>query len=104
MKLTRTWILAALFGSAVSVSAQLQLLPDGRTQTVFGGGARTVELCWRNAGTEATNTEITARIFQASSATAVKLGEAPWKKLQVLPQQTVLESAPLDFPAVKPVT
>jgi hypothetical protein len=104
MKLTRTWIWLALLGSAVAVPAQLQLLPDARTQTVFGGGARTVELRWHNAGAEMTEVEITARMFQTSSATAVKLAEVPWKKLSVLPQQTVMESARLDFPTVKAET
>jgi hypothetical protein len=44
------------------------------------------------------------RIFQATSATAVPVSERPWKELRVLPRQTILESASLDFPLVKAET
>jgi hypothetical protein len=44
------------------------------------------------------------RLFQTTSATAVQLDEKAWKKLSVLPGQTVLESASLGFPAVKAET
>jgi hypothetical protein len=59
---------------------------------------------WINAGGQVFEGEIRARISQTSSATAVQVGEAAWKTLRVLPQQTVLESAQLDFPAVKAET
>ena len=84
--------------------AQLQLLPDQQPQRVFAGDARKVALVWHNAGDNTAEVEIRAQILQTSSATTVRLGEAPWKKLQVLPQQTVLESAWLDFPLVKAET
>jgi hypothetical protein len=48
--------------------------------------------------------QIRTRMLQASSATAIPLGESPWKELRVLPRQTILESAPLDFPPVKAET
>ena len=84
--------------------AQLQLLPDQQPQCVFPGDARKVAIVWHNPGDNTAGAEIRARIFQTSSATTVRLGEAPWKKLQVLPRQTVIESALLDFPAVKAET
>ncbi len=43
-------------------------------------------------------------MLQNSSATAIRLGEVAWKRLQVLPGQTVLETAQLDFPLVKAET
>jgi hypothetical protein len=84
--------------------AQLQLLPDKEPQRVFAGIARTVTVVWHNAGDNTVDAEIRARLFQSSSATTVRLGETPWKTLQMLPRQTVLESAQLDFPVVKAET
>jgi hypothetical protein len=43
-------------------------------------------------------------VFQASSATAVPLGDWPWKRLEVLPRQTIVESAQLEFPSVNAET
>jgi hypothetical protein len=71
---------------------------------VFGGAARAVTVVWHNAGLQTAEADIGARLIQTTSATAVRLGETPWQKLQVLPQQTVIESAALDFPAVKAET
>jgi hypothetical protein len=84
--------------------AQLQLLPDQQPQRVFVGDARKIAVVWHNVGDNTAEAEIRARILQTSSATTVRLGETPWKKLQVLPRQTVLESAWLDFPPVKAET
>jgi hypothetical protein len=48
--------------------------------------------------------DIHTRVYQATSATAVLWDETLWKRLEILPRQTVLESAPLAFPAVKAET
>jgi hypothetical protein len=106
MKLQFTsWMLLVVGGCGpLTALAQLQLLPDTQPQRVFAGVARMIAVSWHNAGDGMVDSEIHARIFQTSSATAVQFGEAPWKKLTVLPQQTVLESAQLDFPAVKAET
>ena len=101
MKFSGKLILAALFGWAGVAGAQLQLVPDASPQIVFGGGAREIDLRWRNLGSEISNAAISARLLQASSATAALMGETRWKNLSVLPGQTVLESARLEFPAVK---
>lgn len=84
--------------------AQLQLLPDQEPQRVFGGGTRPIAVVWHNGGEQNFVGEIQARMLQTSSVTTVPVGETTWKRLQVLPQQTVLESARLDFPAVKAET
>jgi hypothetical protein len=81
--------------------AQLQLLPDREPQRVFAGADRKITVVWHNAGDEVVNAQISARIFQTSSATAVRSSEVSWKQLQVLPQQTIVESAGFDFPVVK---
>ena len=102
MKVASTWISAFVIAGAAQ--AQLQLLPDSQPQAVFGGGTRTLELRWRNAGDETTSADISARMFQASSATVVPLGRWPWKNMTVQLGQTVLQTATLDFPAVRAET
>ena len=87
-----------------AAKAQLQIAPDKDLQSVFVGDARKITVVWHNAGDKIAEAEIRSRIIQTSSATAVQLGETPWKKLQILPQQTVIESVLLNFPAVKAET
>ena len=84
--------------------AQLQLLPDVQPKQVFGGAARTIAGFWRNTGDKSAVADIRTRLIQTSFATAVQLADQPWKTLEVLPHQTILESAPFDFPAVRAKT
>jgi hypothetical protein len=93
-------ILMALWSVPAGAAPRLQLVA-GEPQAVFAGTNRVLNLCWRNAGQTVNETEIHSRTMQLTSATAVCVGEAPWKKLQMLPGQTVLESAALDFPPVR---
>ena len=88
----------------VAALAQLQLVPDKEPQRVFAGEARQIAIVWHNGGDQIFESEIRARVLQTSSVTAVQFGDTPWKKLQALPRQTVLESAQLDFPPVKAET
>ena len=82
----------------------MQLSPDQEAQRVFAGEARTITVIWHNAGGQTAEAEIHTRLCQTSSATAVPLNERPWKQIEVLPGQTVLESATVDFPAVNDET
>jgi hypothetical protein len=93
----------ALGSAWASAAPQLQLVA-GEPQAVFGGSNRIIHFCWRNAGDTVNETQIQSRMMQLTSATAVGVGEAARKKLQVLPGQTVLESAALDFPPVRAKT
>ena len=93
------WLSARL-----AVGAQLELATNAEPQRVFFGGAKTIAVTFHNPSDENFEGEVRARIMQTSSATAVQLSETPWKKFQVLPGQTVIESAQLDFPAVKAET
>jgi len=100
-----SWLLPALVSCwPLAVSAQLQLVPDAQPPRVFAGEARTVTVVWHNAGDKAAAADISARMLQTSSATAVQLYERPWKRLQVLPGQTVVESVLINFPAVRTET
>jgi hypothetical protein len=88
----------------MTVAAQLQVLPDQRPQRVFAGRERNIAVRFNNPAATLVAADLHTRLHQASSATAAPVAEAAWKKLQVLPGQTVLESVALDFPAVKAET
>jgi hypothetical protein len=105
MKAFNTWLLLVLAAGWPGVAcAQLQLLPDQEPQRVFAGDARNITVSWHNAGDKSADANVRTRLYQASSATAAPLSEKPWKKIEILPGQTVLESASMDFPAVNAET
>jgi hypothetical protein len=95
-------LLAALW--PFSALAELQVLPDKEPQCVFTGEGRKIRVLLHNAGGDPVEAVLRTRMYQASSATAAPLGETPWKKLTVLPGQTVFESAAVTFPPVKEET
>ncbi len=88
----------------VTVVAQLRVLSGTAPQRVFASQAQNIAVHFHNPASTPAVAELYTRLYQASSATAVPVAGAAWKKLQVLPGQTVLESAALDFPAVKAET
>jgi len=91
MKLRGTWLLAALLGwVAGPACAQLQPLPGQPLQGVFGGGGQIINVRWHNAGNQPVADNILANLLQATSATTAPYAVFSLKKLQVLPQQTVL--------------
>ena len=53
-----------------------------------------------NTGDRPASTVVHMRLYQTSSATAAPVSERIWKKIELLAGQTVLESAPIDLPAV----
>jgi hypothetical protein len=101
-----SWLVAFLLlgMSPFAAQAQLELLPVTELQQVFGGGARIITLTWHNPGQKPFSQELSTRLYQASSATTVPLGTALWGKLEILPGQTVIESASPVFPAVNAET
>ncbi len=101
MTLPLVWL---LLGVAVQAATQLELLGEKHFQSVFGGQPQTLEVRWRNSANRIVSADIRTRIFQASSATAVLIEERPWKRLEILPGQTVLENMALQFPDVRAET
>ncbi|HYL94504.1 MAG TPA: hypothetical protein VET69_01775 [Terriglobales bacterium] len=83
---------------------QPEVVPASEPSRVFGGGARTLPVVWRNRGDQPATFAPSTRLYQASSATAAPLSQTPWKELTILPGQTVLESVTLDVPAVRAET
>lgn len=105
MKSLNAWTLllvAACWGSVAL--AQLEIATNALPQRVFLGAAKKISVTVHNPGDQNFQGEIRTRLWQTSSATAVPMGEIPWKKLQMLPGQTVVESADINFPAVKAET
>jgi hypothetical protein len=97
-------ILVAAGGAPGLVLGQLTIATNVEPQRIFFGQAKNVPVTIHNAAGQSFSGEIRTRIFQTSSATAIRVGETPWKQFQALPGQTVLESARLDFPPVKAET
>lgn len=100
-----TWWWVAVAGAwPLLADAQVQVLGNREPLCVFAGEACNVSVTFANPGNEPFQADVQTRMFQASSATAAPLGGGPWKKLQVLPRQTVVDAAPLSFPAVNAAT
>ncbi|MEQ2010231.1 MAG: hypothetical protein ABMA26_25890 [Limisphaerales bacterium] len=94
----------ALLLAAVSSDA-VEVVPSATPQQVFAGGARAVEVRFRNDAAGPVRVEVRLHLFQLTSATAAPMGGArAWKTLTVQPGQTVVESASLDIPAVRAAT
>ncbi|MCU0785631.1 MAG: hypothetical protein MUF81_16620 [Verrucomicrobia bacterium] len=100
------WLIvsALLCAWPVIALAQLQVVTGDTTPMAFAGEERRIEIVFRNPGKETTKADLHMRLHQTTSATAAQLYERPWKTLTVLPGQTVLETATLDFPAVRAET
>jgi len=98
---------------AVSVQAQLEFPPESAAAIVFGGEPQTVSVRVHSraaidpvvTNSERKDVAVRFRLFQESSGVAVPLGPAqPWKRLSILPGQTLLETVSVEFPPVKRAT
>jgi hypothetical protein len=98
------WLATLAFLASLTAQGQIQMVPDKQPQQVFSGEARKICVIFRNNSEDAAETVLRARMYQASSATAVRLREFARKKLSVLPGQTVLERASIDLPDVNAPT
>ena len=68
---------------------------------VFGGGTRPFSVTIHNPQKVEVEGDIRFRIYQAAESTAAPVGESQaWQKVRVLPGQTVLETASLEFPVL----
>jgi hypothetical protein len=104
MKLSGSVIALFVVARLAAADGTWQLLPDPQGQCVFAGDARKINVAWRNTGDRTVESEVHMRIFQATSATAVLWRESSWKRLELLPGQTVVDAITLDFPPVTAVT
>ena len=96
----RFGLAAACAAFHLSALAQLKVVPQAEPQRLFAGKARKVVVTVHNSDSKPLEADLRSRLFQTTSATAVLLSDTPWKRLQVLGQQTVIESAPLTLPPI----
>ena len=96
--LTIGFLIAAL----VPAQAELVLVADETPAAIFAGQPSAIRVVFRNTGDAAVETELSTRLYQVASGVRMPVGAAQvWKKLTVLPQQTVIESFPITVPEVK---
>lgn len=92
--------LAACLIAMPALALEVVRLPE--PQHVFADGKRTVEVRFRNDAAEPIRIEARLQLLQLTSATAVPLGGArTWKTFTVLPGQTVIENAVIEFPKLR---
>lgn len=96
-------LLAASCCWCEAARGQLEIVSNG-CPAVFSGNRRAIPVIVRNSSPAIQESELTMRLFQTSSATAARLGDFRWKRIHVLPGQTVLETARVDFPSVRAET
>lgn len=95
---------ALLWMAPISGWAQIETIQES-IPSVFAGMPQQVRVIFKNPGVDAVETELSLRIYQASSATLVPIGAPkPWKKLKLLAHQTVIETVELSLPEVTSAT
>jgi hypothetical protein len=71
---------------------------------LFGGGRCQVPVTFHNPLSKDVEADLRIRVLQVSSATATPIDQVPWKRVQVLGGQTIIESATLTLPSVNAET
>jgi hypothetical protein len=94
------WLVAALW--PLGATAQIELVPDAEPPAVFASRPQNIHVALRNVGGTTVTSDVQTLLFQLTSATTISIGKArPWKRIEILPRQTVLETLPVEFPAVR---
>ncbi|HTI98235.1 MAG TPA: hypothetical protein VL527_04955 [Dongiaceae bacterium] len=105
MRFLRTTLLVLGACSCAGLGrAQLAVVSNGASQSCFGGTTCQVSVALHNGGSQPVACAAHTRLFQTATATAVELNISSWKHLQILPGQTILESASFAFPPVTAAT
>jgi hypothetical protein len=99
-----SWILVLGWSFTMTVRGEVEITAARAPIAVFSGAGRRLGLTLHNTGAGTFVADLRARLYQATSATAAPLGFQPWKRVEVLPGQTILESAAFDFPLVRAET
>jgi hypothetical protein len=100
-----TITLSAVLGIVTGTArGELKIVPPAESVRVFAGAARTFPVVWQNTGDATATADLRMHLLQTTSSTAIHVGDWPWKKIQVLAGQPVLEHATLDFPDVRAET
>jgi len=104
-ELPRMGLAATILLSPAAASAQIAVMPDEQPPAVFAGREQTIRVMFRNSSDEAAEGNVQARLRQLSFGSAMPLGDPqPWKRLRLLPKQTVVETYSAKFPTLRAVT
>lgn len=97
----KLWPLLLFSVWPLGAGGELVWLPDAEPQQVFAREAQPVKAVIRNGSDQHVAELIYARLYQVSSATMAPLGKLWfWKRLEMLPGQTVIEEIRVSFPEV----
>jgi hypothetical protein len=92
---------SVLFAHADALEQHLQFVLESRDERVLSGETAKVKLTLRNHTAARVKADMRMRVWEASSATAGVINDRFWKTLEVLPDQTILDSVTLNFPLVR---
>lgn len=95
-------IAGLLFAS--SVLAQIEVIPQSQPESVFAGAPRQLCITIRNPGQDPVQGELHYALNQKATAVAAPIARAAWKKIHVLPTQTVIECEKMSFPSIRSPT
>jgi len=99
------WCLALLVGPVLGAVPPVEMVIGPEPQVVLAGVPEQVEIRFRNRSNQTWAGRVSRRIFQASSATAMPVGEVCGVRPLTIPaRQTVLEQVALTFPTVRAET
>lgn len=97
-------LLGMLAAGAGMAQAELRIVPESEPPRLFGGMARDLRLVWQNTSEQSVSMQVQMRLVQTASHIATPIGESPWKRLSILPGQTLIEHASLHLPDVRAET
>ena len=93
-----------LFGTSSILAAEVRMLPAAPT-AVFGTGRVGLNVAFENLTEGAQELDVRTQILQASSSTVAPWSPpVSWKRLSLLPHQTVADQATVEFPTVRAET
>ena len=94
-----------LVGVILSARAELEIVTPDEPQVVFSGGPASVSVKIHNPADKRATNEYFLQLLQLSSSVVMPVEKVqPWKTIEVLPGQTILEAAPINLPAVRALT
>lgn len=97
-------LLCILFASPIALLAQLEIIPVSELRAVFAGD-RAISVTFHNPTAKPASINVQTQLWQVSSATEMLAGEfGPWKRLEVLAGQTILETVAVTLPLVRAET
>lgn len=99
----RPWVMVLWFILLLPLSspARLVVVSSDPVPAVFGGGPRQIRILVRNPAQTTATVQVQYQILQTATALAAPAsGLLPWKRLTVLPEQTIVDLVPMSFPLV----